>query len=334
MKSFDQLTRLGKIRRQRKLVYHVLENYDIDVAAVHFLADHTNTLFKIVAKDGTRYALRIYSDGETTIKENRAEMFWLNAIARDTDLKITQPIPRKDGELLNVVNGIDGLPADQRCVLMSWIPGQALADAKGGLTAENYVKYGQALAKLHNHSETLTLPAHVNPKKWDKVFYYAMEPIVYNDPEYSHLFSAEQVAMIDEVVAISDKYLGDLFANQAGQMLIHGDLHFWNVHLHRGELYLIDFEDVNLGYDVQDVAITLYYGREKENIEELRAAFKEGYSSLRRWPLESDAQLKMLIAARMAMFTNYAAHILAADAAKNYVAQRCVELEQFLKVFG
>lgn len=333
MKSFDQLTRLGKIRRQRKLVYKALEAYDIEVEAVHFLADHTNTLFKIVAKDGTRYALRIYSDGETTIKENRAEMFWLNAITRDTDLKTTQPIPRKDGELLTIVN-VEGLLADQRCVLMSWIPGQALADTKGGLSAENYVKYGQALAKLHNHSETLKLPADVQPKKWDKVFYYPTEPVVYNTPEYSHLFAAERVAMLDKLIAKSNKLLGEIFARPTGQMLIHGDLHYWNIHLHQGELYLIDFEDVNLGYDVQDVAITLYYGREQENAEELRAAFREGYSSLRPWPLESEEQLQTLIIARMIMFCNYVAHSLPTEDAKKYLADWFKTIDKYAEKYG
>ncbi len=85
---------------------------------------------------------------------------------------------------------------------------------------------------------------------------------------------------------------------------------------------------------MQDVAITLYYGREQENAKALQAAFKEGYSSLRTWPLESDEQLHTLIAARTAMFANYVAHSLPADGAKEYLDKWCAELEQYLNQYG
>ena len=330
MKPYDQLTRLGKIRRQRQIVMAALQDYDLAVKSVKFLADHTNTLFQVNCVDGARYALRIYSDGETTLKENRAEMFWLNALKRETDLKITEPIARKDGTYLTVIN-LPGVPPDQRCAVFSWVPGQALEETAGAMNTENYFKYGEALAKLHNHSESLNpLPADISPKKWDKVFYYASEPIVYNDAAYAHLYTAEQIALLDEVIAIADPLLMGMFRDPAGQQLLHGDLHYWNVHVYKNELYLIDFEDLNLGYDVQDVAITFYYGRDLENKPALEAAFKEGYSSLRRWPVESDKQLQTLIAARMVMFTNYVGHMLDEADAREFIAARCVELKDFL----
>jgi Ser/Thr protein kinase RdoA (MazF antagonist) len=335
MKAYEQLTRLGKIRRQRQIVYKALEDYDVQVKSVDFLADHTNTLFEIRGANNERYALRIYSDGETTIKENRAEMFWLIGIKRYTALKITEPIARKDGEFITLVT-VAGCPADQRCALFSWVPGRPLAEAKGGLSPANYIKYGEALATLHNHSQRLNtpLPTDISPKKWDKVFYYPTEPIVYNNPAYAHMFSAERVAMLERVIAKGDRLLGQLWDRPVAPMLIHGDLHYWNVHIYQNELYLIDFEDINLGFDVQDVAITLYYGGEQENWDELKAAFKDGYSRLRRWPIESEEQLQTLIMARKMMFTNYVAHSLPAAQAKEFVDKWCVEMKRYLIKFG
>ncbi|MEM8862119.1 MAG: phosphotransferase [Chloroflexota bacterium] len=333
MKPYDQLTRLGKIRRQRKIVEKALELYDLDVASVDFLADHTNTLFKITSAEGTKYAFRIYTDGENTLVENRAEVFWLTALDRDTDLNVPVPIANKDGEYITLIN-LPGVPPDQRCQLMSWIPGKALADIKDALNKENYFKYGQAQAKLHNHSESLhPLPADISPKKWDKVFYYPEEPVVYNQPEYSHLFSAEQVAILDKVIAKANKLLGDFFVDRGQPMLIHGDFHYWNLHLHKGELYLIDFEDLNFGYDTQDVAITFYYGREQENAAELRQAFKEGYSSQRPWPLESEEQLQTLITARIIMFCNFVAHGLPEEEAKKYLEGWFKNIETFAQTY-
>lgn len=334
MKPFEELTRLGKIRRQRKLILAALEQYDLPVTTVKFLADHTNTLFEIRTGTGGRYAMRIYSDGETTLKENRAEMFWLNALKQDTDIKITEPIANRNGELVTIVN-VPDLPADQRCALFGWIPGLPLAEAKGATNVENYQLYGKALAQLHNHAESLNpLPADIYPKRWDKVFYYENEAIVYNDPQYGHLFSAENVALVDKIVAKANAYLARMFEDPAGRMLIHGDLHDSNVHIHKGELYLIDFEDLNLGYDTQDVAITLYYNRLRDNKADLQAAFRAGYSSLRSWPLESEEQLQTLIAARMVMFLNYVPQVLPAEDAKKYVDKWMIELEQYMQNYG
>jgi Ser/Thr protein kinase RdoA (MazF antagonist) len=145
MKPFDELTRMGKIRRLRRLVLKVIEAYDLRVASVRFLTIETNTMFQIRSSDGEKYVLRIYSDEETTLRENQAEMFWLDALKRDTDLKASEPVARRDGEYITIAS-VPGVPANRRCVLFKWIPGRALENY---LSSENYYSFGQVLAKLH-----------------------------------------------------------------------------------------------------------------------------------------------------------------------------------------
>jgi len=316
---------LGKIRRLRAIVFKALEYYDFEVKNVKFLAIETNTHFEILSSAGERFVLRIYSDEETTLVENRAEIFWLTALMRDTDLKVTEPVPRKDGKYISVVS-IPGVPPDRRCVLFRWIPGRTLDEQ---VTPKKYYKLGQSLAKLHNHAETLNpLPPEVNPKRWDKVFYYPDEPIVYNKPAYSHLFSRDDIELIDQVIEVAEDMFRGLFQSQEGLMLIHGDLHIWNVHVHQGELYLIDFEDVNLGYPVQDIAVTLSYGRQREGYQEWKKAFIEGYISIRDWPAVSEDVIPTLVAARTTMFINYVARI--DEAPQEYIQSRMEELRNFL----
>jgi Ser/Thr protein kinase RdoA (MazF antagonist) len=225
---------------------------------------------------------------------------------------------------------VPGVPDERRCVLFKWIPGRTLENY---LSSENYFKFGQTLAKLHNHASTLKpLPPHIQPKKWDKVFYYPDEPVVYDAPEYSHLFPPERIELLEEVIEQADRVFAGLFADKDGQILIHGDLHFWNVHFHRGELYVIDFEDVNLGYPVQDVAVTLSYGRQRDGYAEWKAAFKQGYGSVREWPVEGERTIQTLMAARSVMFINYVARI--DPSPQEYIEQRCEGLVQFLKTHG
>jgi len=329
MKAYNDLTKRGKLRRLRRLALKALEEYDLPIKRVRFFTIETNTMFRVDAEDSQKYVLRIYSDEETTLTENRAEIFWLDALKRDSDLKVTEPVARRDGNYISVV-GAPGVPGERRCVLFKWIPGRCLEEQ---LTPENYFKLGQVLAKLHDHAESLNpLPADIRPKKWDKVFYYPDEPVIYQLEEYKHLFPTERIRLLNEVIERADKLFTELYADGEGQILIHGDLHFWNVHVYRGELYAIDFEDVMLGYPVQDVAVTLSYGRAREGYDELRAAFQEGYTGLRQWPAKDTCQIETLIAARSVNFINYVARI--DPDPQEYVEYRSKTLQAFLEMCG
>jgi Ser/Thr protein kinase RdoA (MazF antagonist) len=286
-------------------------------------------MFQLQTEDGAKYVFRIYSEEETTLRENQAEMFWLDALKRDTELKVTEPVARRDGEYITIVS-VPGVPGEPRCVLFKWVPGRTL---ENDLSPENYYKLGQTLAGLHDHAETLNpLPPNIQPKKWDKVFYYPDEPVVYHTAEYRHLFSPERIVLLNKVIERANEVFGRLYADPDRQILIHGDLHYWNVHLYQGELYVIDFEDVMLGYPVQDVAITLSYGRQRDGYKDWREAFKQGYTSLRTWPAESEKQIETLMAARSVMFINYVARI--DPSPQEYIEHRCEGLRQFLEVYG
>ncbi|MGB2963848.1 MAG: phosphotransferase [Anaerolineales bacterium] len=328
-KPYHELTRLGKIRRLHKIALKALEEYDLSIAWVKFLTIETNTMFQVRSTAGERFVHRIYSDEETTLRENQAEMLWLTALARDTDLEVSEPIPRTDGKYITIINE-PGVSKDRRCVLFKWVPGRPLENY---LNPENYYKLGQILAKLHDHASTLTpLPQHILPKKWDKVFYYPDEPVIYNSPDYSHFFPPVRIKVMEEVIKQADDLFARLFADQDGLILIHGDLHYWNVHYYRGDLYVIDFEDINLGYPVQDIAVTLYYGRRQGGYEEWKAAFRQGYSSVRAWPVESERTIDTLIAARSVNFINYVARI--DPSPQEYIIQRSEELVQFLNKYS
>jgi len=329
MKPYDELTQQGQVRRLRQLTLEALQAYDLRVKRLSFFSRETNTMFKVQSDSGERFMFRIYSDEETTLKENQAEIYWLEAIKRDTNLKITEPVARRDGRYITIAS-ISGVPGKKRCILFKWVPGRQLEQ---DLTPDNYVKLGAVMACLHNHAETLRpIPLEIQPKKWDKVFYYPDEPVIYNTAAYQHLFSANVVSILDAVIKRANKVFEKLFLNPDKQILIHGDLHYWNVHVHRGDLYLLDFEDIMLGYPLQDIAITLYYGQERDDYPQLRSAFHRGYTCVRPWPVEHSGNLETLMAARTVNFINYVARI--DPSPQEYIQERFTKLERYLNDFG
>jgi Ser/Thr protein kinase RdoA (MazF antagonist) len=325
MQPFDSLTQRGQQRRMLHMAYQVMKNYNLEVRQITFLTMATNMLYKVVTTSGEKLVLRFYSDKDSTMAENHTELFWLNALSRDTDLNVVQPVLRKDGEMINITN-MPGLPANKRCALFRWIPGNVLEEQ---ITSVNYHQLGEFMARLHTHSESLCLPPEIHPKRWDRVFYYPGEKAIYRLPQYRTLFSAERVALMDEAVQRCDAFLPTLYNNGKPPILIHGDLHPGNVHVHNGQLYVLDFEDNLLGYPIQDIAITFYYQRSRPDYPKLVSAFRRGYTSQRPWPVRSEADLYLLMAARNANFINYVAEI--DPKAENFLAGMFTRLKEFLK---
>ncbi len=329
MKPYEELTFRGKILRLRKLCIKALEDYPIDVARVRYLTTESTTMYRVDATDGQKYVIRLYSHADSSLAENRTEMYWLAALARDTDLRVVEPVARKDGEYITFVS-MDGIPHERRCALYKWLPGVPLEEH---VSVETYHQLGAIMAALHNHSENLSLPKEIMPKRWDKTFYFPGERAVYKDEEFSHLFTPEQIKTLDRAVAFIDPFLAKAYKRDAKPFVIHGDLHFWNVHIHRGLLYVLDFEDMVMGYDAQDIAISLYYLRNETNYRELVEAFQTGYATVREWPHLPEEDMHSYWLARMVNFANYAAtafHDEDDDSARNYISARCVETEKYL----
>jgi Ser/Thr protein kinase RdoA (MazF antagonist) len=326
MKPYNQLTFRGQILRLRQLCIEALKDYPIDVARVRYLTTESTTMFRVDARDGQKYVIRLYSELDSSLAENQTEMFWLSALARDTDLHVTQPVARTDGEYLTFVS-VAGIPGERRCALYKWVPGVQLEKY---ISPRTYRQLGVIMAKLHNHAESLSLPAHIRPKRWDKVFYYPDEPVVYNTPEYSHLFTPEQIDTMDRAIAYVNPFLANLYRERGRPFIIHADLHFWNVHIYRGALYVIDFEDIVLGYPLHDIAICLYYLRNDENYAALAEAFQSGYATGREWPSFSRNDLGTLWMGRMVNFANYAAQVDEPEGTREFINARCQELKKLL----
>lgn len=339
MKEWSQLTEVGQSRRLRQLALGVLEQYDLAIKQVRLLEVATNTLFRVDCQDGTRYALRVCSPGEHSLHDAQVELAWLAVLNEQTDLPVPRPITNAAGEYLSYGKAT-GVPEERRCVLFDWVPGRPIEDV---LSPQIYEKLGVAMAQMHEFSAGFfkqpdAWNEEMRPMPWNTLFYYPEEPVVLYDADYKKLFPKERLVLIEEAMAAVEPLLQTLYQRPDDAMIIHGDLHIWNAHYAQGQIHMLDFEDLMWGYPIQDVAITLWYCREREDYADLRASFKSGYSSVRSWPstieissstkINSDEQIEALAIARTIMFINYAAHLL--DEPEEYIERQCAKLTNYL----
>ncbi len=185
MRSFQDLTERGRVRRLRCLVFNALEHYDLVPTRVRLITNHMNGIFRVDEGMGNKWILRVtLPEGGHTRDHVAVEMDWLSALARETSLKVPRPLPARDGRLV-IETGARGVPEPRFCAIFSWVPGSNLADH---LEPANLLRLGELSASLHAHSRTYRPPAGLELLAFDRVFPFH-DPVILFEPRFEDLFT-------------------------------------------------------------------------------------------------------------------------------------------------
>jgi Ser/Thr protein kinase RdoA (MazF antagonist) len=301
MRPYLSLTPRGQARRLRPLAWQALKRYDLEVARLSLVTNDLNGIFRIDTRDGQKYILRVsLPEGGHTRDHIAAEMDWLAALDRDTDLHVPRPIPARDGAFV-VEAGAPGVPQPRLCAVFTWVPG---VDLDKHLTRQNVSKLGELMAGLHDHALTYRPPAGLSLQHFDRVFPFT-EPVILFEERYSNFFPPQRRLVFEKAVLWVQDAIDRLKACREPMRIMHCDLHQWNVRIYRGKLYPIDFEDLMLGWPVQDIASTLYYFFPLENYQSLRDAFEQGYTRRSSWPERYPGEIDAFIAGQGLILSNF-----------------------------
>jgi len=307
------------------LAQRALQQYDLEVKRLTCVARQRNTTFRVDTTSGDVFALRIGIRPSRTEGDTATEVAWLDALARDPLISAAHPIRNTERKLFTNVSH-EGVPEQRPCVLFDWIPGQPVGDAAG---PADYGMLGELSAHLHENAERWKPGRRrLEPLVWDRVFYYPDEPNVLYEGRFRRVMTPERIEIVEEIETLAASELKRL-RRRAPQMMLHGGLQPWKVHLHGGRLHVFDFEDVMRGAPVQDLAITLSYNRQHPEYDALLGSFVEGYRSIREWPVEYAGQLLLLMAARSVMLINYILRM--GFTAEEYVAIAVGQMTEILE---
>jgi len=298
-KDFNQLTTRGQARRLRALAFNALQHYAIEIKKVSLLSNEYNCIFRVDTRNGQRYILRICLPTEESALTVPLETWWLHTLQHETSLQVLSPIPTSSGELFCTAHA-PGIPEARVCVLFTWVKGKDLEQTP---TPKNWHAFGRYTAQLHQHAQQLSIPHALYLRTYNKVFPFK-EPTVLFDEQSQKRFSPGLCLLLIEAKDRVQKTLEALTKDESFRThLLHGDLHHWNVKVYRGQIAAIDFEDLMVGYPIQDIAITMYYMIEHDAYSELFAAYKEGYEEILSWPWELEL-MDTFIAGRILVLLN------------------------------
>src|SRR5690348_9994317 len=98
MQRFEDLPRRTLIRRIRRLAQSALTAYDLKQARITPLHHFLNTTFRIdIPSQQRRYVLRISRAGYQDATTIRSELLWMQAIRRETNLVVSEPLANRAG---------------------------------------------------------------------------------------------------------------------------------------------------------------------------------------------------------------------------------------------
>lgn len=316
MKEFDELTKLGRVRRMRRLARVALDTYGLGEARFRFLLQAGNTLFRVWGSDPTgnatdedlfetdQYLLRIHNPGDQASDAIKLELAWLAAIRRDADLPVPEPVPTPDDALVTRVT-VPGIQGARDCSLLRWLKGRFVTT---GIRPHHFRAQGRLMARLHDHAANWQPPPGLTKRRldWDGLF---------SDDSGAGIPARKVWPLLSD----SDCELFKIVADKVRRVmdewgtgpevygLIHADCGVdANVLFRRGEARIIDFDGSGFGYWIFDLAVALEHCWEDAAFPQYRQALLEGYSEIRPLPETQVGQMELFLAAFYVYITLWA----------------------------
>jgi Ser/Thr protein kinase RdoA (MazF antagonist) len=229
------------------------------------------------------------------------------ALARDTAIGAPRPLAARHGAW-RARAATPGGSGGSRCLVLSWVPGRPLGRH---LTVPNLEKMGALFARLHAHGAAFVPPEGFTPLRLDRLLARGETDVLFAGETLAALPMAESGAAGTVCVrAVVDAAYTRRYSGPAAPQVIHDDLWHDNIHLYRGRLYPLDFEDTCWGYPVQDLAMALQDlmdDTEPDDFEPLQAALRRGYERLSPWPEEYEGEADTFRAGRTLWVANFVA---------------------------
>ena len=290
-RGFGEVSRRAQVARMRSLAQTVLTRYDLDVSRLTFLEHGFNTTFRLDLVDGRKFAVRLNVNSRRTSENVAAEVAWIAALARDTELSVAAPLANRSGAFITTVPSVE-LERDVHAVVFSWLPGRDVGRAP---TAEKARAMGEAMAIMHEHAAKWNLPARTDLPELADVFWSLPDNL-----DAGHLdVNSDDLLLIRRAVDAVSAVMTRVVTGPLRP--IHADLHEWNTKWDRGRLSVFDFDDSGFGVPAQDLAVSTYYLRPQNDLVE---AFREGYASVAELPRIADVDFEALVAQRNLLLLN------------------------------
>jgi Ser/Thr protein kinase RdoA (MazF antagonist) len=276
---------------------------EVEGGSARLINHSENETFQLDTPAQGSFTLRVHRAGYQSRGSIESELAWLMALRRDTSLAIPEPVPGRDGSLLQSFQTPRG---ERMAVLFRHIAGsEPQPDSNLG---DLFVTLGAYAATMHNHVTGWQRPPGFDRQVWQAATIldsdgpwgdWRMAPGVneYNRPILDRLDSALWLRLA--AYGTSPERYG----------LIHADMRLGNVLVDDSKVSLIDFDDCGFCWFTYDFAAAISFHETSPAVPALKAAWLKGYQSVRQLGADDLAAIDaMVMLRRMALLAWIGSH--------------------------
>jgi len=291
-----------------------LQVSDLDKAIPHWdelagatgrLISHSeNHTFLFSAPQGEAYCLRVHRPDYQSTANIESELAWLEALHRQTELVVPEPIVGSDGKLLQRFTTATG--DTHHAVLFHFIPGHEPTPESN--LVELFSVLGGYAAGLHKHAIGWQRPAGFERQAWTAGAILDADGL-WGDWRVAPGVTPEIRAVLDGAEAVLRQCLADYGTEPDCYGLIHADMRLGNLLVEGDQVCLIDFDDCGLCWFGYDFAAAISFHETHKAVPALKAAWLEAYQADRALSAEDIEMLdSMVMLRRMALLAWIGSH--------------------------
>lgn len=270
----------------------------------HLVNHSENQTFRIDTPAGEPYSLRVHRVGYQSRPSVESELAWLTALRRDTRLPVPEPLPGRDGGLLQRFETAAGEP--RLGVLFRYVPGEE-PTPKDNLD-DLFVTLGSYAATLHKHATAWERPAGFERQVWQAATILDADG-PWGDWRIAPGVTQANRSILDRLDSTLWLRLAEYGTAPDRYGLIHADMRLGNLLVDGERVTLIDFDDCGFCWFTYDFAAAISFHETNPAIPALRAAWLSGYQRIRGLsPADLAAIDSMVMLRRMALLAWIGSH--------------------------
>ena len=272
--------------------------WDLDVETLEEVSRSENVVFRVQARDGSVFVLRIHRPDYHTYEELVSEQTWTVALtAAGIDVPVARPT-RKGLPYGKVL-----VQGEMRWVgMLEWVEGQTMRSLIEASTdshdiEERFRQLGGILAQMHNQAADWQPSAGFTRHAVDADGLMGARPF-WGPFWRSSELSASKQAEFETLRARIYPLLHALPTKREHYSMIHSDLHPGNVIVTDKRLHVIDFDDAGFGWHAYDIAVALKDYESHAEFSTFQHALVAGYRRWRSLPEETVVLIPLFLVIR------------------------------------
>ncbi len=289
------------MQNEEHILLKILEKYGLSGAKTQLLGSLWNRVYRVEAKNGRLYSLRLCAP---VIQEKRSveeELAWLELIVNQQQISVPRPVRNQHQELITVVSTAEGT---RLSCLFEWIEGEP---TKNRLTPEIMHQIGRSVATLHEIARQHGGPFHENGFR-SRYQYGRCLAVSHREwiAEHQVKIGTENATFLERAVTWLVEQLERIGETSDNFGLIHADLHFGNFLVRDGAVSVIDFDQLGNGHYLYDLAtLNVELLNEPEEYVERWHSLKAGYQQVTALPFKDERELNPFIVAVKLAFLDW-----------------------------